>query len=230
MTGCEDVEPGLDIPEILQGRDLEEVDLADLIPDVSREDAAAALADLGARIADGEAARMERADLFGRLAAQQGAARWTHQQIADAAGISQAAVSKSLAGTPGSRALAESHSVPYLVGRMMGVALHLARFRTAVAAGRTAEKLYSGGIPATTVTVQRLRRLLEKDLAAAGVRVAYREEMADICARLDDVGPLPPPPWLGRAREEMILAQHHQAAALTRALASAAKTARPPAV
>ncbi|HMH90859.1 MAG TPA: hypothetical protein VK586_07200 [Streptosporangiaceae bacterium] len=220
----------LEIPDSLAGRDLDEIDLADLRPEISREDGAAQLAALGARIADGNAARMERAELFGRLAAQQGDGRWTHQQIADAAGISQAAVSKSLAGTAGSRALASSDGPPYLVGRMMGVARHLARTRKGMVSERTADKLYSGGIPATAVTVVRLTELLRKDLAGRTVPAVYREEMADICARLDDAGPLPPPPWLGRAREEMILAQHHQAAALTRALASAAKTARPPAV
>lgn len=211
----------LDLPEILQGHDLDAMDPAELVPVISREDGTAQLAALGARIADGEAASLERADLIARLKAQ----HWTQQEIAAAAGISQAAVSKSLASTPGARALASSRSVPYLAGRMLGVALHLARTRNGLASERLADKMAGHRHPVTDATVGQLRHLLRKDLARPGVPAAYAAELADITARLDEAGPVGTLPGTLAARSEMMLAEHHQAAALTRAVAAARKGA-----
>lgn len=59
---------------------------------LSRGEAVAMLSGLGARISAGRAGSAERAALMRRLAAE----GWTQDEIAAAAGISQAAVSKAL--------------------------------------------------------------------------------------------------------------------------------------
>ena len=201
-----------DLPEILDGRDLEATDPADLMPRISRDDGTALLGALGARISDGEAAHRERATLIATLAGQ----GWTQAEIAAAAGLSQQAVSKSLRTSPGERALAALVSEPYLCGRLIGVALHFARTRKTTSE-RAAEKLYERGVPVTDITVARLRQLLSADLRGS-VPGTYAAALEDITGRLDASGGLPPLPWSAAQHAEMVLGQHHQSHALTQAI------------
>jgi hypothetical protein len=101
-----------------------------------------------------------------------------------------------------------------------------AHLRAHTTGTRQADKLAGGGIPVTDITLGRLRHLLGKDLARPGVPAVYREEMAEITARLDEAGALPPQPWTLPQRGEAVLAQHHQSAALTRAAGHTARASR----
>lgn len=202
---------------LIGNRDLDGLRPEDLSPaaePLTRPAAAALLAALAARIADGKSAGGERAELITRL----GRENWTQGEIAAAAGISQAAVSKALKSTPGSRALEECRTGPYLAGRLVGLALHLSGRRQGTSCERYAEKIAGGGLPVLPAVLARLQALLSRDLAQPGVPGVYREECAEITARLADLGEFPPLPWPVQGRWEMALAEHHQSKALTDAL------------
>lgn len=224
MAGLDDLpfEASDELRALIGDRDLDTLRPEDLAPPpepLAREAAAALLASFAARIDDGRMATVERAGLITRLDRE----GWTQSEIAAAAGISQAAVSKALKSTPGSRALEECRTGPYLAGRLVGLALHLARHRRGTSCERYAEKIAEGGLPVLPAVLARLRALLSNDLAQPGVTGVYREELAEITSRLADLGEFPPPPWGTQGKWEMMLAEHHQSKALTDALENRAR-------
>ena len=189
-------------------------DLAPPAPPLPEEEAQARLTALAARIEDGWAASGERADLMARLARE----GWVQDAIAKAAGISQAAVSKALRSTPGSRALEECRTAPYLAGRLVGLACHLAGRHPGMASERQAGKIAEGGLPVTPVVLHRLQGLLSRDLARPGIPGVYRTQCAEITARLADLPGIPRWPWPLQDQWEFTLAQHHQSQAIRLAL------------
>lgn len=222
MTRLDDLpfDAGDELRELIGDRDLDDLRPEDLAPPsepLTPDAATVLLAGLAARIADGRAAASERAALITRLARE----RWTQDAIARAAGISQAAVSKALRSTPGSRALEECRTAPYLAGRLTGVALHLSSRRTGMGCERYADKIACGGVPPTATVISRLEALLSRDLGRPGIPGAYREAFAETAGRLAELGGFPPPPWPVQGQWEMMLGQHHQSKALTDALSGA---------
>jgi|HubBroStandDraft_2_1064218.scaffolds.fasta_scaffold32226_3 transcriptional regulator with XRE-family HTH domain len=211
----------LKIPEILAGRDLDTTDPSDICPEpeVSPDEAQVTLAELAARIDDGDAARLERGELIARLDRQ----GWSQAEIAAASGLTQQAVSKSLAKTPGARALESNNAIAYLAGRMLGVALHLARTRHGMASERLADKMAGHRHPVTDATIGQLRHLLSKDLGLPGIPAAYAGALADIADRMEQAGPVGTLASTMPVRGELMLGEHHQAAALTRAITAARK-------
>ncbi len=225
MAGLDDLpfEPGEELRALIGGRDLDSLRPEDLAPPptpLPRDEAAAQLAELAARIEDGRAAGAERAALITRLARED----WTQADIAAAAGISQAAVSKALRSTPGSRSLQAYRTAPYLAGRLLGLALHLSRHQRGTACERYADKIARGGLPVLPSVLARLQGLLARDLARPGVPGAYREACAEISGHLADLGEFPPWPWPVQGQWDMMLGQHHQSKALTEALKRQAQT------
>jgi hypothetical protein len=196
MTGLGDLpfEVSDEVRAFIGDRDLDSLtpeDLSPPSPPLEPEEARDQLAALAARIEDGRAATSERAELMGRL----GREGWTQGAIAKAAGISQAAVSKALRSTAGSRSLEHCRTAPYLIGRLIGLACHLSGNHQDMSCERLADKIASGGIPVTAVTLARLQGRLSRDLARPGVPEVYRMECAEISARLADLATIPPLPW-----------------------------------
>jgi transcriptional regulator with XRE-family HTH domain len=206
-----------ELRELIGDRDLDELRPEDLAPPeepLTPKAATVLLAALAARIADGRAAACERAALIARLARE----NWTQDAIAKAAGISQAAVSKALRSTPGSRSLEECRTAPYLAGRLTGVALHLSSRRSGMGCERYADKIARGGVPPAAPVIGRLEALLSRDLAKPGIPAPYREAYAEVTERLAEFSEFPPLPWPVQGQWEMMLGQHHQSKALTDAL------------
>lgn len=209
--------------KLLEGQDMDELrpgDLVPAVPHLTRAEAAKLLADLGDRITDGRRAVSQRAGLIQRLHKE----GWIQSDIAATANMSQPAVSKALKTTPGRQALEENHSAPYLVGRLIGLAVHLSDRRKNLRCERAAWKLAEGNIQPLPSVIGQLRALLARDLALPGIPEAYRAAMADITSGLDDVAESPALlPWPMADRSSMILAQHHQSKWLTDELAAARK-------
>jgi hypothetical protein len=125
------------------------------------------------------------------------------------------------ATTPGARALEECRTGPYLIGRLVGLACHLARRRPGATCDRYADKIARGGLPPTPLVIANLDGMLARDLARPGTPAAYRAAAADIAGRLGELDAWPTAPWppASPSAAEFVLAQHHQSKALTDALA-----------
>ncbi|MGH3201331.1 MAG: hypothetical protein ACRDP5_04645 [Streptosporangiaceae bacterium] len=123
--------------------------------------------------------------------------------------------------TRGARALAETLTGPYLLGRLVGLASHLAGRRPGASCDRYADKIARGGLPPLPAVIARLSGMLGRDLADPGTPAAYRAAAADITSRLGELEAWPTPPWppASSASAEFVLGQHHQSKALTDALA-----------
>lgn len=214
-----------EVRALFAGRNLDDLTPADLNPPaapLTADEAAALFAALNIRILDGRAAASERAGLIGRLH-RENPQQWTQSAIGAAAGISQAAVSKALKTTPGRLALEENHTGPYLIGRMVGLAIHLSDRHRGMRCERHAWKIAEGGLPPVAGVIGQLRAMLSHDLARPGIPDAYRTALADITAGLDDLAEYPSWPWSTADRGNTMLAQHHQSKWLTDELAQAGK-------
>jgi hypothetical protein len=188
---------------------------------LDRDTAAAMLADLGEQVGVGKSGGAERAALMRRLAAED----WTQDEIARAAGISQAAVSKALRSAPPSHS---SPSVLYLRGRVLGIALHLSGHHSDASCGNLALKLAYGGAPVTPVTLAQLTRLLRRDLTAPGVPAAYGDALAEVQAQLRENDAAAPPAATTAEQWELMLGQHQQSSALTRTLQAGSSNVQAP--
>jgi hypothetical protein len=126
--------------------------------------------------------------------------------------------------TPGRRSLREVTTGPYLAGRLVGLALHLAgRYPRLASCEQYAGKLARGGTPAGINAVGVLAGMVSRDIREHRGELpgAYFEAYLDISTRLGDLGltgyPAPWPP-ASQAAGEFVLGQHHQSAALTLAV------------
>jgi hypothetical protein len=143
------------------------------------------LADLTRKIAEGQAAEAQRADLI-RSAYQADPKTWTQTRLAKEAGISQAAVSKLLRQPMMLRLHAGSDKPGWLLGRFIGLAdwtddeLYARDITTTW--GKTVEKILSGTLPPVDVELERIEHGLCKDLAKLPQRerVLVREMLDDI--------------------------------------------------
>ncbi len=215
-----DIDP--EVAELLEGRDLDATALHDLTGKLTPEEASEQFAALNTRIADGRAATADRLNLNRRLKSE----GWTQEAIGKAAGISQAAVSKALKTSPGRLALEENGTGPYLIGRMIGLAVHLSTRHEGMRCERQAWKLAEGGIPPHPTVIGQFEQALERDLKwKKGIPDAYRTAFADIKYRLADLAELPAVPWPLADQSNNILGQHHQSAWLTDEVAKERKRA-----
>jgi hypothetical protein len=82
--------------------------------------------------------------------------------------------------TPGARALEGCRTGSYLIGRLAGVACHLAARRPGASCERYADKIARGGLPPTPLAIAALNRMLARDPARPGTPAAYRAAAADI--------------------------------------------------
>ena len=125
------------------------------------------------------------------------------------------------AATAGSRSLAECRSGPYLIGRLVGLACHLADHRRNMRCDRYAHKIAGGGLPPAAGVIATLNGMLARDLARPGTPAACRAAAADIADRLGELEAWPALPWppASHAASEFVLGQHHQSKALSDALA-----------
>jgi hypothetical protein len=123
--------------------------------------------------------------------------------------------------TPGAHALEECRTGPYLTGRLVGLACHLASRRPGASCERYADKIARSGMPPTPLVIATLNGMLARDLTRPGTPAAYRAAAADITGRLGQLDAWPPLPWpsASPAAAEFVLAQHHQSKELTDALA-----------
>jgi hypothetical protein len=177
---------GLDwdaLRELFAGRDLDEVSPDDLgYP--SRDEIRARLASLAGIVRDGEEAKLRRAAVM-RLARAADRDYWTQERLADAGAVTQAAVSKALAGAPRPPA---SSQMPYLIGRLVAVA-EAAAGNLDRGAGRLAGKMLTGRWPVTPASIGILSQLMEHDLAQRSRHCLpgtplLRETAAEITAAL----------------------------------------------
>ena len=126
--------------------------------------------------------------------------------------------------TPGARSLRECRTGPYLIGRLTGLACHLALHRPGASSEQYADKIARGGLPPFPQVIASLERMLARDLARPGTPAAYRAAVDDITGRLGELAMWPPVPWpvASPAASEFVLGLHHQSKALTDALAACA--------
>jgi hypothetical protein len=123
--------------------------------------------------------------------------------------------------TAGARSLQECRTGPYLIGRLVGLACHLADRRGGAHCDRYAHKIAGGGLPPVPGVIATLNGLLGRDLARPSTPAAYRTAAADIAGRLGELEAWPALPWPpgSPAAAQFVLAQHHQSKALSDALA-----------
>jgi hypothetical protein len=123
--------------------------------------------------------------------------------------------------SPGARSLEECRTGPYLIGRLVGLACHLAVRHPGASSERYADKIARGALPPVPQVIANLERMLARDLARPGTPAAYRAAADDIAGRLGELGTWPPAPWplASPAASEFVLGQHHQSKALTDTLA-----------
>jgi hypothetical protein len=122
--------------------------------------------------------------------------------------------------TAGARSLEECRTGPYLIGRLVGLACHLADYRRGARCDRYAHKIAGGGLPPVPGVIATLRGMLDRDLARPGTPAAYQSAAADIAGRLGELEAWPALPWppASLAAGQFVLAQHHQSKALSDAL------------
>ncbi|NUU21822.1 MAG: hypothetical protein HOV68_09975 [Streptomycetaceae bacterium] len=141
------------------------------------------LAALTHTVAQGQAAEVQRADLI-RNAHAADPARWTQTRLADASGISQAAVSKIL----NRLALDHSDKPGFLLGRLLGVATwvegRLYDHDVQVSWERLLDKMIAGTWPPVDSQLDIIRRGVAADLKhlAAEERAAAQAALTDIDA------------------------------------------------
>ena len=177
---------GLDwdaLRELLGDRDLD-----DLSPDDVRYPAhheiRARLAELTATVEAGEEAQRQRAAVM-RLARAADRDYWTQDKLADAAGVSQAAVSKALAAAP--RQPPDMRPA-YLAGRLAALAQAAAGDKGR--AGRLAEKMLAGTYPVTPASIATLIHLTGQDIRARRrarpvLAEELSQELAEVTALLE---------------------------------------------
>ena len=121
------------------------------------------------------------------------------------------------AATAGARSLEECRTGPYLIGRLVGLACHLADHRRNARCDRYAHKIAGGGLPPVAGVIATLNGMLARDLARPGTPAAYRAAADDIAGRLGELEAWPALPWppASRAAGEFVLGQHHQSKALS---------------
>lgn len=171
----------------------------------------AVLAEATEQVNAGETAKLRRA-AWVKLADAQG---WTQTRIAEAARISQPAVSKILKDRP-------DDDLAYQIGRLLGLAAWIAD-KTGDAYPY-ADKILGGGAPVTQITIARVRREITTrkgqvlPVAGGAARAAYEE----IEARIGELGGVPATGAVLVGVEQqgrIILGYHHQRKALTDATA-----------
>jgi hypothetical protein len=125
------------------------------------------------------------------------------------------------AASAGARSLEECRTGPYLIGRLVGLACHLADHRRGARCDRYAHKIAGGGVPPAAGVIATLNGMLGRDLARPGTPAAYQTAVADIAGRLGELEAWPALPWppASLAAAQFVLGQHHQAKALSDALA-----------
>jgi hypothetical protein len=125
------------------------------------------------------------------------------------------------AATAGARSLAECRTGPYLIGRLVGLACHLADHQRNTRCDRYAHKIAGGGLPPAAGVIATLKGMLARDLARPGTPAAYRAAASEIADRLGELEVWPPLPWppASHAASEFVLGQHHQSKWLSDALA-----------
>lgn len=120
---------------------------------------------------------------------------------------------------PGERNLEESRDPAYVVGRLLGVANHMAlgRPRTPEHLGHLTDKLFEETMPINPDTLGQLRRLIDKQMhgpLSDLYRTVYQAVLEDIDGRLTGLPTLGPGT---KTRLSLILGFDHQRAALYRA-------------
>jgi hypothetical protein len=125
------------------------------------------------------------------------------------------------AASAGARSLEECRTGPYLIGRLVGLACHLADHRRGAGCDRYAHKIAGGGVPPAAGVIATLNRMLDRDLARPRTPAVYRAAAAEIGERLGDLQAWPALPWppASLAAGQFVLGQHHQSKALSDALA-----------
>ncbi|WP_197093783.1 helix-turn-helix domain-containing protein [Nonomuraea sp. SBT364] len=148
---------------------------------LTEEQAGRMLADMNDVIRAGDDMRRLRAEVIAALAGL----GWTQDRIARLTGMSQPAVSKHVARqrTGGSQPPLElsldQHDVPWLEGRLWGLAEHLAETYDTARCARHVHAIARGRKRFTPQLVDELRRLVEEDLRLhrerlpGGCRAAY---------------------------------------------------------
>lgn len=122
------------------------------------------LAALTASVAAGQAAETRRAALI-RTARREDPEYWTQSRLAEAAGISQAAVSKVLAKE--TSPVLDSTAPGHLIGRITGVGGWVSlRLEWRAECTSLTDKIIEGRMPPTEAVLTQLRDLIGKDLAA----------------------------------------------------------------
>jgi hypothetical protein len=125
------------------------------------------------------------------------------------------------AASAGARSLEDCRTGPYLIGRLVGLACHLADHRRGARCDRYAHKIAGGGLPPAAGVIATLNRMLGRDLGRPVTPAAYRAAAADIADRLGELEAWPALPWppASLAAAQFVLGQHHQSKALSDAMA-----------
>jgi hypothetical protein len=164
---------------------------------LTEEQAERMLAAMNEVIRAGEEMRKLRAEMI-QLFAGLG---WTQERIARLAGMSQPAVSKQVAKhkpadpLPPVELSLDQHDIPWLEGRLWGLAEEIAESRDGAArCARAVDALARGRKRFTPQTVDELRRLVEEDLRAHRERLpaAFRAAYDAIGRGLDVPTKVPP--------------------------------------
>ncbi len=152
-----------------------------------------------------------------RVAAIRAAARagWTQNRIANQCGISQVAVSKILAKTPGETSIETCRDEYYLLGRLLRIAAEIGWCAQGETGRRLADKLYTGDKSVTHRSLATLRHQLDKHFQKVAVSNPFRRRaqaaLDDIDARTTSTLPQP----IGTYQEQlMMFGWHHQGLAL----------------
>jgi hypothetical protein len=147
-----------------------------------------------------------------RTAARAG---WTQNRIADQCGISQVAVSKTLAKTPGETGIETCRNQHYLLGRLLRIAAQIGWCAQGEDGRVLADKLFAGERPVTEISLAALRHQLDKHLRKISVTSLMRGRAQ---AALNDIdvrttGTLPRLIGIDQ-KWRMMLGWHHQGSAL----------------
>lgn len=206
----------------------------DTVTPPSDEGVQAEFDDLGRRVKDGEDAKAERARRLRRLH-RDDPERWSQTRLAAMAGISQAAVSKSIRRSPGEIGLEECTDPAYVAGRVLGIATQIAE-RFLLKDGvpnhshplrATADKMLEERQPITSATLGILRAKIAKAIES-NVRPTHRHvatlftnQLADCVEKLAQEMP----PVVGDQARNQVWIGHDQQRALFLARMRAAKPA-----
>jgi transcriptional regulator with XRE-family HTH domain len=182
----------------------------------SAELIATALAAETSKVREGEDAKIRRAGLI-RRAHHADPQTWTQAALANAAGISQPAVSKILSRTPGADSLdAEMAPAAYTLGRLLGLGHYIAqRLDRGSKAVDMVDKIFEGKWPITTESVEQVRRLIDRDIASYGH--AVRKQVRTALTEIDENLVIPPGTMLldQNTHVQLMLGHDHQYNRLT---------------